>query len=99
MIKRPKFCLRGRKTTYYYGFTLVELVMVIVIIGFLTAIIIPKYTSQRENAAQSSTKANLESLRTAVALFYAEEGVYPDTTLMELVNGKLIQGGGRDLLS
>ena len=54
------------------GFTLVELVMVIVIIGLLSAIIIPKFADQRAQASISATKANLESLRTAVALYTAD---------------------------
>ncbi len=69
------------------GFTLVELVMVMVIIGLLAAIIVPKFSSQRDQAAISTTKANLENLRTAIALFYAEEGEWPDDDLGDLADG------------
>ena len=62
------------------GFTLIELVMVIVVIGVLAAIIIPKFVGQRVQAEIASTKANLENLRTALQIYYANDGgVYPDT--------------------
>ncbi len=66
------------------GFTLVELVMVIVIIGMLASIIVPRFTTQRDKAAISTTKANLESLRTGISLFYANEAVWPEDTLANL---------------
>jgi type II secretion system protein G len=74
------------------GFTLVELVMVIIIIGMLAAIVIPNFTAQREQAAVATTQANLESLRTAIALYYANEGSY-DGLNMPPVLGRLWNGG------
>ncbi len=69
------------------GFTLIELVMVIVIIGILAAIIVPKFASQRDQAAIATTKANLENLRTAISLFYAQEGQWPEDDLSDLTDG------------
>ena len=66
------------------GFTLVELVMVMVIIGLLAAIIIPNFTGQKDSASIAATKANLENIRTAVALYYAQEGEWPSASLAEL---------------
>lgn len=74
------------------SFTLVELVMVMVIVGLLAAIIIPNFTGQKDQAAIATTKANLENLRTAIALYYAQEGTYPSTTLAELWDGNAPSG-------
>jgi len=65
----------------FKSFTLVELVMVMVIIGLLAAIIVPRFTDQRDAAVIASTRANLENLRTALALFYADSGQYPTTAV------------------
>ena len=59
------------------GHTLLEIVMVLVISGFLIAIIAPKFLQQTTSAKVTKTKAGLEKLRAAIALYYAKEGRYP----------------------
>lgn len=54
------------------GFTIIELVIVIILIGVLVSIIIPTFLGQLEQADIVATKANLESIRSASRLFYAE---------------------------
>ena len=58
------------------GFTLVELLIVMAIIGILATIAIPTYLGIRTRAAQSEAKTNLEVLRMLQEQFYAENGVY-----------------------
>jgi general secretion pathway protein G len=59
------------------GFTLVELMAVIVIIGLLAAIAAKNFMGQTEKARMTTTKATLSSLHEAVDLFKMDTGRYP----------------------
>jgi len=54
------------------GFSLVELVIVIVILGIIAAIAIPRISSGSKNAGESALRANLATLRSAVDWYYGE---------------------------
>lgn len=57
------------------GFTLIELVMVIVILGTLSAIAIPKFVDVSTQAKQSATKSSLGAIRAAIGIFYAQSAI------------------------
>lgn len=54
------------------GFTLIELVMVIVILGILSAIAIPKFVDLTGEAKVAATKSGLGAIRSVVAIQYAK---------------------------
>lgn len=61
------------------GFTIVELLIVIVVIAILAAITIVAYTGVQERARYSAMRSDLSSLNKAILLYYAENGQYPIT--------------------
>lgn len=62
---------RGEK-----GFTLIELMIVVAIIGILAAIAIPQFASYRRRAQDSAAKSALKNLSTAQENYYAENNIY-----------------------
>jgi type IV pilus assembly protein PilA len=63
------------------GFTLIELMIVVAIIGILAAIAIPNFLRFQLKAKSSEGKTNLAAIRTAEQSYYSEFGVYVSATV------------------
>ena len=70
-MKRHKFDDRG--------FTLIELMVVIVILGILAGLIIPRIMGRPEEARRMKAKVQIESIETALKLYKLDNGSYPTT--------------------
>jgi MSHA pilin protein MshA len=74
------------------GFTLIELVIVIVILGILASVAIPKYEDMREQARTATLKGQLGSMRSAVAIQYARNALNGAASF-PVLNGSIFADG------
>lgn len=68
---------QARKTIR--GFTLVEMLLVITIIGILAALVIPKMMGRSEQARQAAVRSDIAAVKTALDAFEVDSGFYPKT--------------------
>lgn len=61
------------------GFTLIELMVVVVIIGILAGLIVPRIMGSDDKAREAKAKMQIESLETALKLYKLDNGDYPTT--------------------
>jgi prepilin-type N-terminal cleavage/methylation domain-containing protein len=73
------------------GFTLIELMIVVAIIGILAAIAIPKFAELIRKSGEGASKGNLGSIRSALSIYYGDmEGQYPGDPASLTIAGKYL---------
>ncbi|MGI6294836.1 MAG: prepilin-type N-terminal cleavage/methylation domain-containing protein [Armatimonadota bacterium] len=77
------------------GFTLVELLVVIVVLAVLAAIVLPKFMDSSARSKESALKSDLKLVRTAISLFQADIGKYPNS-LADLAESDVSKVKGKD---
>ena len=70
--------VRQKKNTQA-GFTLIELMVVIIILGVLAGLIIPRVMGRPDEARQAKAKIQIESIESALKLYKLDNGGYPTT--------------------
>ena len=81
------------------GFTLVELLIVVIILAVLAAIVVPQFSASTNDAKAAALQANLANIRAAIDFYYQEHGEYPGdliATGATCVNGAAVTSGAAD---
>jgi general secretion pathway protein G len=76
------------------GFTLIELIVVVMIIGLLAGLVVPQFMKQSERAEAKTAKAQIELFGTALDTFRLDVGRYP--TSQEGLAALMQKPGGAD---
>ena len=73
------------------GFTLVEVILVVVIVGILAAIVIPRITYTRAQAQRAACQANVAAMNAQIELYHVQEaaGTWP-ASLNDLITADYI---------
>jgi len=81
-----------------YGFTLIELMIVVVILGLLATIIMPKILDRPEQARRVKAKADIRSIQSMLATFKIDTGRFPTTSegLQALVTNPGVKNYSRE---
>jgi len=61
------------------GFTLIELMVVIVILGILAGLVLPRFMGRTEEARRTKARIQIENLEGALKLYKLDSGTYPTT--------------------
>jgi len=61
------------------GFTLIEIMVVVVILGILAGLIVPRLMGRTEQAKRTKARIQMESMETALKLYKLDNGSYPTT--------------------
>ena len=73
-----------KKNLLQRGFTLVELMIVIVIVGILTAVALPNFTSQTGKAKATEAKTNISATMKQAQAKFVEDGAAPSTAIADM---------------
>lgn len=72
------------------GFTLIEILIVVVILGILAAVVVPQFTNAADDANDAAVRTQLQTLRGQIELYRAQNSADPDllgTGWVDLIDG------------
>lgn len=86
--------IRNQQSRIPRGFTLIELMIVVVILGLLATMVMPKVLSKPDQARQAKAAFEIRSIESALAMFKTDTGRFPTTAegLQALVTNPGLKG-------
>ena len=96
--KAERRTLNATPRTLSKGFALIELMIVVVILGLLATIVMPRILNRPEQARRMKAKIDIRNIESALALFKTDTGHFPTTSegLEALVSDPGIKNYNRD---
>lgn len=85
---------KSRVTNNEYGFTFIELMLVIAILGVLLTLVSGNFLSSLKKGRDAKRKADLEQIQRAVEIYYDDNRAYPLTSSINFSGGQLCHPSG-----
>ena len=74
---RPRAVKRAAQS----GFTLIEIMVVVIIIGLLAAVVVPQFLNRVDDARRAKAKQDVQAMETALTMFKLDNFTYPNTEM------------------
>lgn len=78
-IDKSYACIRGGRRIKHRGFTLLELIVTVVIVGILSAIAVPLYQGYIDKSKFVTACIDIQNISMAIGNYYVDHGQYPDS--------------------